>query len=391
MMKEEKQIILHQGVFKPVATVGEATFLLTGMTIGAGVLGIPYVVAQVGLPIGLTYIFILGLVILCLNLIVGEVAVRTGENLQLAGLAGRYLGRGAKSLMSLATILGGYGLLLAYVIGEGQTLAAIFGGNPVWWSVFFWSVGSLLVWRGLQTIKTVEKIFSLVVMMIVAGLSFYLLPHFNSASFQVYNWGNILLPFGVILFALHASPAVAEAHALLPGSQKHFRRAVVIGTMLPTLLYMLFAVAVVGAQGLVTTPIATLGLAKSFGPAIGLIGNIFACLAMGTGFFGFGVALKQTFVWDYKLGTVLSEFLVVIIPLCLFLLGLRNFIAILDLVGGLFIGIEAILMSLVFLRARKRGDIGAERYSLKHVWLILVPVIIVFSLAMILTVVKIFT
>ena len=79
-----------------------------------------------------------------------------------------------------------------------------------------------------------------------------------------------------------------------------------------------------------------------------LLGNLFAIFAMGTGFFGFGVALKQTFVWDHKLSPWFSQFLVISIPLALFLLGLRSFIGILDLVGGLFIGVEAIIVALVF-------------------------------------------
>ena len=66
-----QKIILHQGVYKPAASVADAIFMITGMTIGAGVLGIPYVVAQVGLKIGLVYIVALGLVMLALNLILG--------------------------------------------------------------------------------------------------------------------------------------------------------------------------------------------------------------------------------------------------------------------------------------------------------------------------------
>ena len=43
-MIEDKQLVLHKGIYKPIATVPEAIFMITGMTIGAGVLGIPYVV-----------------------------------------------------------------------------------------------------------------------------------------------------------------------------------------------------------------------------------------------------------------------------------------------------------------------------------------------------------
>lgn len=379
---------MHQGVYKPTASVAEAVFMITGMTIGAGVLGIPYVVAQVGLLIGLIYILVLGLVMLALNLLIGEVAVRTGENLQLAGLAGKYLGGWAKGLMSLIIIFSGYGALLAYMVGESQTLAALFGGEPAWWGVFFWSLGSFLVWRGLQTVKIVEKIFSFIVIALIAGLSIYLFRHFEIAVVPYYNLSKIFLPYGVILFALHASPAIAEAHALLPGSQRHFKRAVILGTLIPIAVYLLFALAAVGAGGLSVTEVATVGLGQKYGDGVALLGNLFAIFAMGTGFFGFGVALKQTFVWDHKLSPWFAQFLVISIPLLLFLLGLRSFIGILDLVGGLFIGVEAVLVVLIYWQAKRRGELDASRYNLHHLWLVLAPVLLVFTLATVFSIIK---
>src|SRR3989339_1824851 len=139
---ENKKIILHQGVYKKPVSIGDAVFMITGMTIGAGVLGVPYVVAQVGLKIGIAYILILGLVMLSLNLMLGEIAVRTKESLQISGLVGKYLGKWPKYFINILIVFGAYGALLAYVAGEGQALSALFGGNPVVWSVVFWSIAS---------------------------------------------------------------------------------------------------------------------------------------------------------------------------------------------------------------------------------------------------------
>src|SRR3989339_1598077 len=146
----EKPIILHQGVYKPQASVAEAVFMITGMTIGAGILGIPYVIVKVGLWVGLLYILVLGTVMLYLNLMTGEVAVRTKQSLQLPGLAGHYLGPWAKNFLSAVMIFGGTGALLAYTVGEGQILSAMFGGEPLMWGTIFWALASIVVWRGLQ-------------------------------------------------------------------------------------------------------------------------------------------------------------------------------------------------------------------------------------------------
>lgn len=388
--KQERSLVFHKGIYKKALSTSEAVFMITGMTIGAGVLGVPYVVAQVGLLTGMFYILILGLVVMFLNLIIGEIAVRTGESLQLAGFAGKYIGGWAKKLLSFTIVLSGYGSLLAYISGEGQALSALFGGNSVWWSLMFWSVASFMVWRGLQTVKKLERVLSFTVISIIVGLSLFLLRDLNPANLFYLDVSKIFLPYGVILFALHASPAIAEAHAVLPGSQKRFKRAVILGTMIPTVVYMLFALAVVGVSGLSTTQVATIGLGEKYGPTILILANSFAVLAMGTAFMGMGMALKQTFVWDHKIPKWVADILVMIVPLALFAAGIRNFVMILDVVGGLFVGVEAILMVAACYLARKHSRLKADRYEIRNFWLFALPVLIIFSFATIFTVIKLF-
>ena len=125
---------------------------------------------------------------------------------------------------------------------------------------------------------------------------------------------------------------------------------------------MLFALAVAGATGLQTSEVATIGLGAKFGNGVLVLGNIFAVLAMAGGFIGSGIALKQNLVWDNKLNKILAEFLVISVPILLFLAGLRQFISILSVSGGVFIAIEAIVLIIVCWRARKKGDLDASRY-----------------------------
>ncbi len=387
---EDGKIVLHKGVYKKTASFGEAVFLITGMTIGAGVLGLPYVVAQVGVVIGVLMIMVLGLVMMLLNLMIGEIAVRTRDNLQLSGFAGKYLGSGAKTLMSVIIIVSGYGTLLAYIVGEGKALSAIFGGNSAWWSVLFWSVGSVLIWRGLQTVKKVERILSIAVISIISFLSIFCLSKFNLDNFLYSDISKIFLPYGVILFAFHASAAIAETHALLPGEPQKFKKAVILGGLIPIAVYALFALAVVSFSGLSTTEVATVGLGQALGPWAVILANAFAILAMGTGFMGYGIALKQSFTWDHKINKYLAEFAVISVPLILFLFGIRSFVAVLDVVGGLFIGFEAVLVVAMVYMARRRGDIEDTRFGFKHFWLAAIPVLIFFSLASVYTVLKMF-
>ncbi len=386
----DKPIILHQGIYKPQASVAEAVFMITGMTIGAGILGIPYVVARVGLWVGLIYIALLGAIVLYLNLMTGEVAVRTKQNLQLPGLAGHYLGAWARYFLSVVMVLGGTGALLAYTVGEGQILSTLFGGEPLMWGTIFWALGSVVVWRGLAALKNVDRILSFLVIAIIAGLSLWLLPHYNNTTIPSFDPLQIFLPYGVILFALNATPAIAEAHALLPGSQRHFKRALILGTTIPIFIYILFAFAVVGAMGNDVTELATIGLGQKFGPAVFWAANLFAVLSMGTGFVGLGIAIKQNLVWDNKVNPFLATLIVILIPIILFFLGVNSFVAILDIVGAVLVGSSSIIMALVYWRARKAGDLPATRYGLHCSPLAVALILAVFTIFTILTIINLF-
>jgi amino acid permease len=73
-----------------------------------------------------------------------------------------------------------------------------------------------------------------------------------------------LFPYGIVLFALHGSPAIIEAKALLENDPKKLRRAVWIGTLIPVAVYVLFVAGVVGSLGSATGPVATTALSQRF-------------------------------------------------------------------------------------------------------------------------------
>jgi amino acid permease len=89
-------------------------------------------------------------------LCVGEIVLRTKGDHQLTGYAGKYLGGTGKQLMMAAMVIGNYGALLAYIIGEGQSLAELFGGNPWFWSITFFTVASLIIYRGIKAVGASE-------------------------------------------------------------------------------------------------------------------------------------------------------------------------------------------------------------------------------------------
>jgi len=368
----------------------QAVALIVSATIGAGILAVPYAIAKVGIAVGIVYLIGLGGLMIGMGLFLGEVAVRTRSNLQLVGLAKKYLGRGGEVLMTVlmyATILG---VLTVYIIGSGEGLAVLFGGTSFFWSVMFVMSATLLIYIGLRTVKTVELVLTLLILFVVLFLASKGAPHVDILNFQYMHLAQLLFPYGVILFAYNSTTSIPEAHALLKENNGDFKKAIVISGLIAMAVYILFAIIVVGVTGAQTTEIATVGLGAALGRGVFFLGNIFAVLAMSTSFLIVGLSLRDSFEWDYKFPRSLATTLTCGIPFALFLFGLRQFIAVLDIVGGVLMSTEMLLIMLIYWRARQLGDAPPGRYKLHHTIFLFIALLIALSVGAVYSVLKLF-
>lgn len=331
---------------------------LIGTTIGAGILAVPYVVNQAGLILGLTEILIIGLAIIVLNLYMGEITLRFREKHQLSGYAEKILGKTGKELMVIAMIVTIYGALTAYIMGVGISLGAVFGANPAFFSIIFFIIGAFVIHNGLKMVEKTELVL-MIGMLITVGViifSAFFSGKVNPANFTQNNFGNILLPFGVILFAFLGEAAIPEMRLELEKNKKLFKKAIIASGVISILIYTLFAIAVVGVTGEQTTEVATVGLGQAFGQGMLVFANLFAAIAMSTSFIALGLALKQVYEFDFGMSRTLAWALTVSLPIGLFLMGALSFITIIGVVGGIAGGIQGILIINMHRKAKKKGD-----------------------------------
>jgi tyrosine-specific transport protein len=335
-----------------------AVALLVGTVIGAGVLGIPYAITKSGFLTGLVTIIILALAILMLNLFFGEITLRTPGKHQIPGYAEKYLGKYGKIIAMVGLFFGIYGALTAYMIGEGEALSAIFGLNPFIFSIMFLLLTSIFVYRGLKTITESELVVASIVigLALLVSLFAFFSGKLDISNLATFNPQNILLPYGVILFALHGSAAIPEMREYLARDKKRLKKAIIIGSVIPAIIYIIFAAAVVGVTGIDTTEVATIGLGNYFGGSMIVLGNLFAIFAMFTSFLVLALAMKESYMYDYKIKPFLSWLLTISIPLIVFLVGMKSFATVLSIGGAFGAGITGILIVLMFWKARKHGN-----------------------------------
>ena len=358
-----------------------ASALLCGTVIGAGVLGIPYVIAQAGFLTGLLTILILGTAILFLNLFLGEIVLRTPGNHQLPGYAEKYLGKWGKRIMLLSMFAGIYGALIAYLIGEGTTLSAIFGFTPMVFSLIFFVIASIIVFICLKAITKSELIFSTIVLLIVLIISAFAIfsGNFNLENLSTFSLSNLLIPYGVILFAFVGAAAIPEMKQCLIRDRTKLKKAIIVGSGIPIIFYLIFALATVGVTGINTTEVATIGLGETLGNSVVIFGNLFAVFAMFTSFLTLALAMKQIYMYDYKIKHLLAWALTVFVPLLVFLIGAKSFIKVIGITGAFAGGIDGVLLVLMFWQARKRGERQPEyKLGKKHlIGLLLVLIFII--------------
>lgn len=345
--------------------------ILVGMSIGAGVLGIPYVAAQSGFFVALGYIIALGLIILTINLYLGEITLRTKGDHHIPGYARRYLGRTGMVLLEFATVFGIYAAIIAYMLGIGKSLSFLIFANSNYSILFGILVGlfmSGLLWRGIKALKRFEKIGVTIILLLLALIFFLFIKDVNIINLYYFNVENIFLPFGVILFALLSFHAIPEIRLILHKNKKLMKKIVITGTLISIIFYILFAFVVVGSQGSATPEISTLAL-----------GSVFVFLGiftMFTSYLALGNALIENFMFDARFRKKKAWFLTAIIPIFIFLIieffakSFFSFTKILGIGGVVSGGLIGILVLLMVKQAKQKGERKPE-YNIPINWFII--------------------
>lgn len=326
------------------------TFTLTGTIIGAGILGLPYIFAKSGFLVGLFWLITIGAVMLFVNLCIGEIGLRTKGRHQLSGYAEKYLGKWGKRIMFFAMIFGVYSALIAYLIGEGQSLSKLLPGNisPLILGIGFWLVMTLLIKEGLRGLKKIETWGVIAIIIIIIGIFIRFFPQIQTPGLLIWNQSNLTLPIGIIMFALLGFTSIPELREEIRGQEKLLKKAIIIGSVIPIILYILFSATFIGILGKNITQVATL----SFGPFITILG-IFTML---TSYFVLSFSLHDTLRYDLKTTKKTNILITSIIPLILYILitefQLLGFSSILGIGGVISGGLTGILIIIINKRAK---------------------------------------
>ncbi len=336
---------------------------LMGTIIGAGILGLPYLVSRAGIAVGIANIIFVTILVLLLHLFVGEISLRTKERHQLTGYARIYLGKIGKEVMTIAMVFVLYGALTAYILGEGDILYSIFQTlTPFHWSIIFFIVASLIVYRGVKATSKTELWIIVLLILVVVGIGILSQGKIDQRFLSYYDWSKFYLPYGAALFAMMGVFGIPEMREIIADQKDKFKKAIIIGTLIPTVIYIIFTFVVVGIIGNNFTDlnpnqrVATVALSLFVEPEFALLANLFGVFAMFTSFLALGLALVEMYSYDYKVNKTTSWIIAMGVPLLIVLLNLADFIKVIEFTGAVADGILGILIVVMFYRAKRRSQ-----------------------------------
>ncbi len=348
----------------PVAT-------LAGTIIGAGIFALPYITLQVGIWTILGYFFIVGSLALLIHLLFSEIVLKTPDFLRLPGYAHIYLGNWGRRIATISMMLGFYGAILVYLILGGEFLknlfSPIFGGNAIFYTILYFFLGAVLIYFGIRAIAKIEFWGFILFFIVLIAIFFRGLPFLKIENLFVGEGGfkDLFLPYGPIFFSLWGASIIPEIEEMLGKNKNLLKKVIIIAILLSALVYLFFIFMVLGITGNDTSLEAISGLKIFLGGFVSLA-FLFGILTTFTSFLSIGLTLRNTLWYDFKIPRIISWILALFVPLFLFLIGFKNFITIIGLVGGVTLGIDGILILLMY---QKIGGKKALVYPLVLVFI----------------------
>ncbi len=356
--------------------------ILSGSIIGVGFLSLPYIASKVGILVMLFYFALLIPLVIFIHSIFGQISLKTPDFKRWPGFVGFYFGKWAKGLILIPMILGSFGVLLAYLIVGSQFLTAFFspylGGSLLMYAILYFAILSAIIYFGSKSIPqfSLLAIFLLLLSLLlifIKGFHQINLNNLQVSSFK-FQVSSLFLPYGAILFSLWGTALIPEAEEMLEGRKQLLKKIIVISTLIPAAIYLLFIFLVLGISGSQTTESALVGVRNILGNGFASTVLFVGVLTTFTAFISQGLFLKKVFMYDIGFKEFPAWLVTCFVPLALFLLGITSFIPLISLVGGVLLSIDGILILLIY---KKIGGRPALIY----------PLILIFILGMVYSIV----
>lgn len=310
----------------------EATGIIVGHGVGAGILSVPYLASHNSFRETVFILIFAYLVALVLHLIIAELSYNNnGAQFVKCFDSELFAGKIKTVLTWTAFILLGVSVIVnvsAFLTGAAAVFAQWFGLPDFVGILIFYVLGAGVVFVGMKLVGICEK-YAVIAMVIVMGVIFVatLMRGTEALPTGWRGFNNALALFGMISFSLSAVMSTPQVVKGLGGDKKRIRSSIALGLAVnASLIFLITLTTLLGTGGDVSEEGAFVDLARRFGGWVAVVGYMFTLLALATSFWANTLNLRDIVSEQTGWGRRLSWLIASLPCLVLAMLGLDSFV-----------------------------------------------------------------
>jgi amino acid permease len=322
-----------------------------GTIVGGGILALPYAIEKSGFFEGIALLVLIGFASILITMYTGELSSNFKKLHQLPVIISKYTGKKLRIFILVFQVLTIYGAQIAYLTGIALVMVFLFHLSYALSVLLVFLLTLPLIYKGYKLVEDAETplLFIKIILIIAAAVSVFTIV--KDANFYTYNVTNLFGPFGIILFSFTGYTVIPEVKQELGGIKK-LTSVIVFSYLISIFLYIFFAFAFVGAFGSSVSTVATNGIHSVYYDLLFSFTTLFLLL---TPYIALSLVLADSFTYDFGIARKPSMFLSLAAPFAIAFFRF-NFESILDITGGIFISLLAMMILFaVFLERKMKG------------------------------------
>jgi tyrosine-specific transport protein len=330
--------------------------LVSGTTIGAGMLALPVSTGMAGFFPSLVLLVIYWAYMTCTAFLMLEVNLWMREGANLISMVKRTLGKWGQAISWVVYLFLLYSLTTAYIAGSGPIVIdfveAVSGISFPGWTgtIPLLVIFGFFVYKGTRSVDYVNRILMIGLVVAYAAMVIFLTPHVNKTLLFHRDWKYLLAGVSVVATSFGFHIIIPSLATYMERDIKKLKKVILIGSIIPLIVYILWEylalgiIPLAGEQGLIRgyqegTNGAHLLTAYLGHSAIAMTARFFSFFAIVTSFLGVSLSLSD-FLADglhikkTRMGRILLYFLTFLPPLIFTFTDPRAFLSALEYAGA---------------------------------------------------------
>jgi len=227
-----------------------STLIIIGTVIGAGILALPIIAAKLGFILASIVLIVAWAVTTFAAILIADISCSMPYGSSFTSIAKKHLGIFGTIITWITFLMIMYFINIAYISAASSSLSTTFDFlSTSQWSIIFVLVFTVIVLTGIKFVDMVNRFLitmKLIVLILVCFLfvklvspSFLLSPPVDTISTAI-----IAIPVLVTSFTSHV--VIPTLSDYLNKNTRDLKRVIIIGSMVPLIIYLIWLVAILG-------------------------------------------------------------------------------------------------------------------------------------------------